>query len=250
MKKKLSAITQSQTLLILGIVFLVLFVTVGLPFLKSCKQKVVTSKLRVLHSELAEANYKAFLRASENAGEFNVGLSTEEFVQIYFEPYLSVKQTCSGSQSACWNNVQYKDLKNKAYINKIEYSLQLKNGAVLGFRKNNNGRIFLIMDIDGKSGDNILGKDVFVYSVYNSHQEPICEVTKNSIFVKNGLHFGGVDECGIPHDAYGASTLQGTELKDACNKNALSYDDGIGVGAACLALIKANNWTIDKRYPW
>ena len=95
-----------------------------------------------MFSEISDANFKAFMRSSEVSGEFDDSLSSEQFAQKYFAPYLPVKQTCVENQSLCWNNVKYKDLKNN------------------------------------------------------------------------------------------------------------SYDDGIGVGSACLALIKQNNWTIDKRYLW
>ncbi len=105
----------------------------------------------------------------------------------------------------------------------------------------------MIVNIDGNAGENILGRDVFVFSFYNADYPPqLCDesVYKNKV-IKSGMHFGGYDKCGIPYDTYSHN-----ELHETCNKKAFKSEDGLGVGSSCLALIQSGSWTIDKKYPW
>lgn len=250
--RKFRAITQSQTLLIIGIVFLVIFATISVPFYKSCKQKIAISKLRTLHAQLVDANHRAFLSTMTNMNEFDTTLPIDKFAETYFTSQLPVEKYCKESQKECWGDIQYKDLQKKSTTNKITYSIILKNGTVLGFSKDKNNLITLITDIDGKVGDNKLGRDVFVFYIYNTLQRPkLCEDSVyNKYYIANGLHFGGYDKCGIPHDVRPYPELFSPDLEDGCNTKSKPNPVGVGVGAACLSLIKVSNWTIDKIYPW
>jgi hypothetical protein len=250
--RKLDGITQSQTLLILGVVFLIIFAILAVPFYQSCKQEIAVSRLRTIHAQLVEASHRAFISTMSNMNEFDTTMPIDKFAQLYFTSQLPVEVYCDKSQEACWNPVQYKDLSDNLIEGKITYSVILQGGTVLGFSKNINNQISLIVDIDGKLGDNRLGRDVFVFYIYNSFQRPeICEDAEyEKYFVANGIHFGGFDRCGIPHDVYDYEDLFGTNLDDGCNKQAPYSQLGAGLGSACLALIKASDWTIDKIYPW
>lgn len=63
---------------------------------------------------------------------------------------------------------------------------------------------------------------------------------------QNGIHLGGFDKCGIPQDVYDYNQLSSKNFEDGCNKSSPQNVYGNGVGSACLAFIKASNWTIDK----
>ncbi len=248
--EKRVGITQTQTLLIMGIVFLVLFALIAVPFYNSYKQKHALTKLKTLYSSITKADKIYSLSTVANYGEYNITLNADEFAQKYFTPYLNVEETCKTSQDACWNEVQYTDLSGKKYTDKIQYSLVLSDKTVVGFSKDKNGLISMIVDIDGKVGKNMLGRDVFVFYFYNDQLQPkLCE-SKPTEYIKNGIHFGGYDKCGKPHDTMAYKELFGKNLPDACNKKAPASENGLGVGAACLALIYKSNWTIDKIYPW
>lgn len=251
--EKSNGFTQMQTLFIMGIIALIVFAAVAVPFYNNCKQKQAVSKLKLIYTSLVQANRMYALVNHSDTNEYEMeDMSVEEFAETYFTPYLQVHSSCKKDQSACWNSPQYTDLVNRKIYNKSEYSLVLKGKAVLGFHKDKNGLITLIADIDGKSGENKLGRDVFVFSFFNSGSYPkLCdEAVYTDRFVKDGIHFGGYDECGIPHDTYSYSELSGTGLKDGCNKKASASENGLGVGSACLALITESNWSIDKIYPW
>ena len=250
--RKLDAITQSQTMLIMGIVFLVVFALIAVPFYNSVKQKIAITKLRTLYTQLIDASHRAFISSMTNMNEFDTTLPIDKFAQIYFTSQLPVERYCIEKQGECWNPIQYSDMTNSLFDNKVTYSVVLKGGTVLGFSKNVNNLITLIVDVDGKFGDNKLGRDVFSFYIYNNTQRPtICtEDIYEKYYVKDGVHFGGFDRCGVPHDAYPYEELYSLTLDDGCNPEAPPSPLGVGVGAACSALIKASNWTIDKIYPW
>lgn len=250
--RKLDAITQAQTVLIMGIVVLVLFALIAVPFYNSVKQKIAITKLKTIYTQLIDSSRRAFLSSMTNMDEFDTSLPIDVFAQNYFVSQMPVEKYCKDNQDDCWNEVQYSDLAGNYYTDVITYSVVIKGGTVLGFSKNINNLITLVVDVDGKLGDNRLGRDIFVFYIYNNLQRPkICadEIYKN-YYVKDGLHFGGFDRCGIPHDVYSYIDLFGGGLDDGCNFNAVPSPSGVGVGAACSALIKVSDWTIDKIYPW
>lgn len=251
---KKTGVTQSQTLLIVGIVFLVLFAFIAVPFYNSCRQKSVVVKLRTIYTMLAQANKMYSLVSGAEQNEYETGLEAADFAKKYFVPYLNVKNECEDKQDACWQEVEYTDLGGKKFRDKITYSVILANNAVVGFAKDKNGLLNLFVDIDGKVGQNKLGYDVYVFSFYNNRvANELCAAKdnpKSSAYIKDGLHFGGYDACGVPQDVYDYKDIYGKDLVDGCNKKAKRSPDGAGVGAACSALIYKSNWTIDKIYPW
>lgn len=249
---KKTAVTLMQTMLIMGIVFLVLFVLIAVPFYKSLKQKQAITSYRRIYSALLQANKVYSLVNAENMNQYNTKLPLNKFAERYFTPYLSINSYCKGDQSACWNSPQYRDLNNKKMYNISLYSIVLEDKTVIGFHKNSQGLISLIVDINGRAGENKLGKDIFVFYIYNNDlKSKICPPEKyEGKVIPDGLHLGGYDECGIPHDVYGYMDLFNRDLFESCNKKAASNDLGLGAGAACGALISKSGWVIDKIYPW
>lgn len=241
-------VTLSQTLTIMSIVFLVLFVLIAAPFYTSYKQKQTMTKLKQVHSLLVQTSIQYVLTDSAP----NEDIAIEDFVNKYYKPYLPVEFSCSGSQDKCWNNIQYVDLKNKKYFNKIDYSLVLVNRAVIGFGRTKDNLIYAIIDVDGKVGKNKLGRDVFVFYMFNRNAaKALCPTNaENQKYIAEGLHFGAWDKCGIPHDIYTYENLYSTNVEDGCNKKSPSNPIGLGIGSGCTAIVKHLNWTIDKIYPW
>ena len=245
-------VTQTQTLLIMLVVFLVMFVLIAVPFYNSYKQKYTLTRLRRVYASLMQANRMYSLVAGDNQNDFNTTLPVNVFAETYYTPYLTIQSYCKGKQDDCWNSPQYKDLNNHKVFDKSFYSIILEDGVVIGFNKNKQGLLSMIIDIDGKAGANKLGRDIFVFYFYNNKLQPkICSADKYSKYnIQNGLHFGGYDRCGIPQDIYTFNDLTKKELEDGCNKRSEDNPIGLGAGAACTALIRASNWSIAKKYPW
>lgn len=244
-------VTLSQTLTIMSIVFLVLFMLIAVPFYTSYRQKQTMTKLRQVHSLLVQTSLKYTLENSQ-IDEYETDLNIEDFVNKYYRPYLPVEYSCDKNQDKCWNQIQYTDLRGRKFSNKIDYSLVLTNRSVIGFGKDKNNLIYLIVDVDGKVGKNRLGRDVFVFYLYNKKTAlALCpEVKDSEKYIAEGLHFGAWDKCGVPHDIYTYNDLYSSNVEDGCNKKAPYNPLGLGVGAGCNAIVKHLNWTIDKIYPW
>lgn len=249
--KKNGHITLSQTVLIVGIVSLLLFAIILVPFYKSYKQKVSIVKYQKTYALLQQANRMYSLVSGESMNKYNTHLPINEFAETYFTPYLQISEYCKGKQDSCWNSPQYKDLKNTKKFDVSLYSIILENNGTIGFHKNRQGLITMIFDTNGKVGENKLGKDVFVFSFYDNENHPkLCdEKIYKEKSIPNGIHFGGYDKCGIPQDAYESEDLISKNFFDGCNKKSTTDELGLGLGTACGALLRKNNWAVDRNYP-
>ena len=249
--KKNGHITLSQTVLIVGIVSLILFAIILVPFYKSYKQKVSIVKYQKTYALLQQANRMYSLVSGESMNKYNTHLPINEFAETYFTPYLQISEYCKGKQDSCWNSPQYKDLKNKKKFDVSLYSIILEDNGTIGFHKNRQGLITIIFDTNGKVGENKLGKDIFVFSFYDNENQPkLCdEKIYKEKSIPNGIHFGGYDKCGIPQDAYESEDLISKNFFDGCNKKSTTDELGLGLGTACGALLRKNNWAVDRNYP-
>jgi hypothetical protein len=250
MLRKKKGYTPSQNILIFGVILLIIFAFISVPMYKLAKQKSTVTNLRVLDSLFLQSAYYHFSSTSDFPNFYETELTPKEFGKIYFTPYLSATKKCEKDQSECWSTPTYVDLTNQPVNLNIEYSLNLENKSVLGFYKSKNGLMTIIIDINGKVGENKLGKDVFIYTVFNNqYNKNLCKKEKGQAeAIQNGLHAGGVDKCGLPQDRLNYSELLSKDTADGCNKK--SKFNEFGVGAACAAVIKSSSWRIDSVYPW
>lgn len=253
MLKKFDGFTQSQQLLVIGIIFLILFALIAVPLYNLCKQKGIVTRLQAVHSILEQAKHKYFLETGDLLTNYDEKISVEDFAKTYFVPYLSVKKSCSKkNQVACWGHLKYTDLSKNAISNNSDYSIALESGTVVGFSKSKEGFITMLIDINGPVGENKLSRDIFVMYIYNNKLQPkACSLDEYKKYnISNGIHFGGYTKCGIPHDVLPYEQLFSKILEDGCNKKAIKQKGGFGSGTACAALIKRSQWRIDKIYPW
>lgn len=237
---------------IIVIVLVIIFGFSVCHFYSISMQKVAVTKLKNIYAELIQASRISSMVHNEDMGNFKTDMPINLFAEKYFTPYLRIDMYCKGSQDSCWNSPQYKDLKGSSYFNKSLYSVILTDGSVVGFNKDKNDIVTLIVDVNGKVKPNILGQDVFVFSIYNTEHHPdLCKTLEYDKFLTySGIHLGGVDKCGIPHDAHPYSDLISEDFEDGCNKKSIQSENGFGVGSACLAVLKQNAWVVDKNYPW
>lgn len=221
-------------------------------FYKISQQKLVVATLRTVYAELLQASKYASITNGEDIDYYKTDVPINVFAEKYFTPYLNINHFCKGSQDACWKTPQYKDLQNKTYFDKALYNIILSSGAVVGLSKDKNNIVTLLIDTNGKALPNKLGRDVFILSIYNEeNQAKICKEKEYEKFIiANGIHFGAIDKCGIPHDAYSYEELISQRFENGCNIKSLQSINGFGAGAACAAVLKLSSWTIDKNYPW
>ncbi len=252
MKKK--AFTLSEVLITLGIIGVIAAFTI--PSLITMYQKrAAVSGIREALSILSQA-VRMYSAESGDEGSiyFDTSLPVDEFARKYFLPYLNVARVCTRMSDGCWttgNFNGYYDLAGVRMTHTVPYSIVLNNGMVFGFNKVNDGAFHLIsviVDINGKSARNQMGKDVFSFYLFNND----FSLDKTTV-IANGIYPGGYGGGGVPHIQYTRAQLLDKNIPRGCNKDATSFaynGDRPGVGTACAAVIFKDGWKISSDYPW
>jgi type II secretory pathway pseudopilin PulG len=226
-----NAFTLAETLITLGIIGVVSAIT--LPSLIQKHQKLVSStRMKETYTQLLLAVKTAQSEYGDIAtwndanliglewNEANESLVVDNFDK-YFLPYLKVT---SASKNAQLKHIGYKTPITKqdgtivCQLYNNFYVIKLVNGVVLlvGVTGNGTTRILggmhIYIDINGVSGQNRVGRDVFGL---------IFSPTNPKIFV--------------------GATSQDGALKQLCKD---------GTAVMCTELLMRKNWVIDDDYPW
>lgn len=254
-RKKLG-FTLAEVLITLGIIGVVAAMTIP-TLITNAQKHAAVSGLMEADSIINQAIRKSIYDTDESgAGELDTSLPIQEFAERYFTPYLKVARICTKMSDGCWkteNFYGYYDLAGTKVTDSVPYSLVLTNGMILGFSKIDGTNLTsIVVDINGKSRKNVMGKDVFVFYVMNS--DNLCGDAKSN-GVANGVYPGGFDNCGTPHVSYSVEELtkNGTSVLRSCSKKGTPYETGgkrTGLGSGCAAVIYKNGWKMPANYPW
>lgn len=252
---KKTAFTLAETLITLGIIGVVAAMTI--PNLITMHQKHAAVAGIMEAQSIINQAVKMYAEDTDEEGamDFDTTLPIDEFAQKYFQPYLKVAQVCTKMSDGCWktdNFYGYYDLVGEKMTN-VPYSLVLNNGMIFGFNKVENGDeynlISIIVDINGKGGKNVLGRDVFSFYLFNNENS----YYKTSL-IKNGIYPGGYTLGGVPQAAYSRTEILNKSMPRGCNKQgttSLAYTGNRGgLGTACAAVIFKDGWKISSDYPW
>ena len=225
---RLAAFTLAEVLITLGIIGVVAALT--LPSLvANYKKKEVVTRLKYSYSVLAQA-----IMLSENDNGFesewvldkSVGSGSEitkNFVKTYIEPYLKkVGESKYTTSSALYEYYYYKDGELKTSLSHSLYSIVLANGICLSFNANYSrlDNIDVRVDINGKKGPNIIGRDTFVFEVYPKLKAKYVDKDRETL-------------------------LRFCKLNTGYDSNIIYYRTN-----GCTALIMRDGWQISKDYPW
>ncbi|MBQ8458476.1 type II secretion system protein [bacterium] len=229
------AFTLAETLITLGIIGIVAALTIS--SLISQYQKISTvQKLK--------KNYAMFvqiMRASvDDNGDFDswdYSTTSEEFAQKYILPYMTGVTKAKSYKVHVVNNTT-DALGNFESSWSAKYSmLDGINFAVIIYNEDtwNYSPLLLTVDLNGYSGPNKYGRDVFVYSISRN---------KPRVFDLDSYCIGWVN-CARPTSR--ELTLNNGD-NSGCKKgnNTRSYY----IGRSCGYLIKLDGWKISKDYPW
>lgn len=251
------AFTLAEILITLGIIGVVAAMTIP-NLITSIQKHAAVSGLLEANSILNQAIKTAAYENDESgAGELDTSLSIQEFAEKYFTPYLKVARICTKMSDGCWKTQDfygYYDLAGTKVTDAVPYSLVLNNGMIIGFSKIDSYNLTsIVVDVNGQSKKNVMGKDVFVFYVMN--KDNLCGGAQNK-GIANGLYPGGFDNCGTPHVAYTMEELtrSGTGVYRACSKTGTrggaTGGKRTGLGSGCAAVIYKNGWKMPANYPW
>lgn len=225
--KKFSGFTLAEVLITLGIIGVVAAMTIPTLITEHQKRTTVT-KLQKAISVINQAYRLSFEELGEPAKAFDLG--SEEYFKTYWEPYIKVmtfstdyKDFGYNSQapfiSPNGNNMGWSVALDTARatfytMDGFLYVISVAEGYDTDGNLKEDKNNIIIVDINGSTKPNRLGRDVFILSR-----------------IQNGK---GVQ----PYSYQG----EDKDINESC-----SYS---GTGWACAEKIRRSGWRIDKSYPW
>ena len=246
---RFKAFTLAEVLITLCIVGIIAALT--FPMLMRRYNEIVTiNQLRKVYAELQQA-----IQLSEvNNGSFrdwDYSLSSKEFAEIYIMPYLAKSYTKCNSR--CFKGEHYWRKPNKTLDTTGEYQvaphffyrdkiivINVRN--IVRTDMNNIKYVNFIIDINGNSGESIMGKDVFMFTLFNYTYNTggwvltqLCPKGEHY-----GLYLGGIG------GYWGAYCGNLDQMFDGGARGDCTIN---GSGTSCGLAIEKSGWRIPDKYP-
>ena len=251
---KRAAFTLAEVLITLGIIGVVAAMTMPSLVASYQKQQVV-AQLKKAYTELSQTLKMAETEngpidswdvTSMNKSQEGADL----FANTFLVPYIKTIKTCFPSTSECWADDVYNLNGSKvSYLgnNRAEFnSFVTVSGYSVYYWLNGDGRGgWLWVDLNGPKKPNIIGKDVFAFTMRWISSSPAGAVSCER---KLGVSMIGAT-CKAetsPRDGLFSGNFTNGVSDYKCKKGA----GGSWAGTYCGALIMQDGWTISKDYPW
>ena len=188
------------------------------------------AQLKKVYSTLKQATEFA-KNEYGNVDGWDYTLGETEFLQKYYIPYLKVLEEKDKNVN---NEYFFTDLAGISHSISTPIII-LSDGTYIFFLIPSNSfniKYHLIVDLNGEKRPNIVGKDIFAFSLYNDALQTYNQYTddlggnfrKRSVIISN------------------------TGTSGQCSKNASGGI--IGAGSYCSRLIEMDGWNIASDYPW
>ena len=258
-KRKLSrrgegavAFTLAEVLITLGVIGVVAAVTMP-TLIKNYQKKQTVVQLKKAYSELSQA----ISLAQKDNGMMEdwdfASFSTRQEQNQYFydnfiKPNIKVVKFCNHTSNACWADKIY-TLTGTVYgsvgntVNQASFITSSGYSVHYWLHDSGTGGWFFI-DTNGTKKPNILGKDVFAFSLVNKNETSTDMLTHTKIgFYPHALHYYPAVERSKLISGDFETSLSGQ--RGGCSKTALGTP-----GLWCAALIMVDNWEIEDDYPW
>ena len=169
-QKRRFAFTLAEVLVTLGIIGVVSAMTI--PTLMSNHQrKVYVTQLHKVYNEIQQAAVN-FLNSKNAVNLTEAGINSTATANTIITNNFNIVQTCTGSLTPCFADVyKFMDGTNYDVSSHVSTSYVLSSGAsvrMLYSKENNNKIVNILVDINGKQGPNIIGRDTFYMALYNN----------------------------------------------------------------------------------
>ena len=220
--------TLAETLITLGIIGVVAAMTIPNLITEHQKRATVTKLQRAI-SVINQAYRLAYDDVGEASAEEASNMGSEEYFNTYWAPYIKVLTYCSSYKVCSYSShTPFKQANGSSYsfgvspgntrttfltMDGFLYVVRVTDG-------NGNKSSTIHVDINGSSGPNILGRDLFV----------LIRVEGSDII-----------EGGAGVQPYGY---------DKTDKQINSNCSSTGSGEYCAEKIRRAGWKIEKDYPW
>ena len=223
------AFTLAEVLLTLGIIGVVSAMTVP-SLMQNHQRKTYVTQLHKVYNELQQA----FIQYQNDKNALNLkeaGLTSKESVKTFLNEYLKIIQGCDGIVAPCFAS-SYKNINSGAVsVSSVwnGYCVTLASGSsfCMDYPTLYGGSWgYVFIDINGKQGPNILGRDAFYLAVFT---DGVLDVKGADINCRtNGV-------CGTE----GGSLKDVRGTADACKAGANSS------AQSCFGQILNDNWEMN-----
>lgn len=161
--------TLAEVLVTLGIIGVVSAMTVP-TLMQNYQRKTYVTQLHKVYNEMSQA----LLQYQNDRNALNLteaGITSTATFDSFVENYMKIVSTCDKMQSPCFAD-SYKKIDGAIFTGaSLEYkSYVLANGVSIRpyYTKAADKLINLYVDVNGLQGPNILGRDLFLFGVYNN----------------------------------------------------------------------------------
>lgn len=224
-KSRKNAFTLTEVLITLGIIGVVAAIIISSLIVNHQKRSTVT-KLKAFYSMFSQVVRQSVVDNGD-ASTWDKDMETDDFTAKYILPYIEgVAVLTSGYSMNALSNSYYIYWYRTTYTPAKHY--ELKNGISFTIQKRIGSKpisFMIVVDINGKSKPNILGKDGFVFYIDTA---------------KNGI---------LPVGFNNKRNILKTDPNSGCSKK----NDWMNIhygGEYCAALIMNDGWQILEDYPW
>ena len=227
---RLAAFTLAEVLITLGIIGVVAAMTMP-SLIANYQKKQTVAQLKKVYSTISQAYEMSknengpsedWIDTSQSINSENI----KKYVQTYWLPYFKSIQECSNYGDCSYDtNAKAPNGNNSAGINLTgnrRYTIILSDGTLIAFVPFSwnedagvhywGGQQKFYIDLNGAKRPNAIGKDVFLFKIYNDKVTDFCN---------------GYSE---------------NDINSSCNKT--------GDGQCCSTKIMMDGWEIKNDYPW
>jgi len=159
--------TLAEVLVTLAIIGVVSALTVpGL--MNSYQKQTYVTQLHKYYNETMQAA-KLYLTDRNAIDLKEAGLVDQTAVDNWVKTYMKIAQDCGTSGNNCFAVGEYKRMNGQAmkiFVTSSFNHYVLANGTAIAVSANGDGKVQIYVDVNGKKGPNIAGRDTFATMLY------------------------------------------------------------------------------------
>lgn len=227
--KKLFAFTLAEVLVTLGIIGVVSAMTIP-TLMQNHQRKTYVTQLHQVYNLFSQA-FAQYMNDKNALSLHEAGLTSSAAVTNFMNSYFKIVKSCS-TFTDCFYDGTYKNMNGSSLTNGNYWPgsanapcFALANGASVCLENSKYHTTYghITIDINGKAGPNVAGRDLYFVTYYKD---------------------GSIDEDGIPPECRtsgsgcGSGKTKPQDVRTAVGANCSSRADAKG----CFGLILNNNW--------
>ncbi len=161
------------------------------------QKKTYVTQLHKVYNQLSQA--VVLYMTDRNALNLKeAGLTNGDAIDAFMKKYFKIVQDCTADISECANSSEYKKMdgtSNPIFRKDSAYSFKyyiLADGSLIGLLNYGDNKIQVNVDVNGKKGPNIIGRDTFAFNIYSNgiiddecSSPPCTEEERETMYNKN-----------------------------------------------------------------